>query len=300
MSDLVIRRMPFSFDASTPFAWQPNNPGFGVFCNLFTFIAVPFEKYIVKVVRQAQDRITDPAVASEAEAFLRQEAQHANAHRRHMQVLTAQYPALEKTYDNACASYDELFETEPLERHLAYIANLEATFTPMFKMVLDNRASLFTGGDPEVGSLMMWHFVEEIEHRSAGLIVCDHVVKNRWYRTKQIKHTFAHVGGISAEITRDFDEYVPFADRLVDCVPLMGSTSTLVGNRLPWKRGAGSETPAAFGTAPMRDVASMMWRLALSQFPYHNPEHQPLPQHALRWMREYDEGVDMTSFATVA
>ena len=37
--------------------WQPANPKFGLFCNAFTFIAVPFERYIVSACRKAADRL---------------------------------------------------------------------------------------------------------------------------------------------------------------------------------------------------------------------------------------------------
>jgi predicted metal-dependent hydrolase len=88
MTELVIRKIPWDFDATVPFMWQPANPNFGLFCNAFTFIAVPFERYIVSVVRRAADRLNDnPDIAAEAEAFLRQEAQHAAAHRKHMMAL---------------------------------------------------------------------------------------------------------------------------------------------------------------------------------------------------------------------
>jgi hypothetical protein len=36
----------------------------------------------------------DPAVAADADAFLRQEALHARAHRHHVTALTEQYPGL--------------------------------------------------------------------------------------------------------------------------------------------------------------------------------------------------------------
>ena len=109
------------------------------------------------------------AVAEEADLFVRQEAQHARAHRAHAKAMIAQYPGLEETYAAANAAYDELLEREDVEFHLAYIANLEATFTPLFKMVLDNRHELFDGSDERVGTLLLWHFVEEIEHRSSAL-----------------------------------------------------------------------------------------------------------------------------------
>ena len=73
MTKLVVRKLPWEFDESVPFMWQPANPNFGLFCNAFTFIAVPFERYIVNAVRKAQNKLNgDPDVAAEAELFLRQ------------------------------------------------------------------------------------------------------------------------------------------------------------------------------------------------------------------------------------
>ena len=46
MTDLVVRKMPWTFDATVPFQWQPANPLIGIFGNVFTFFAVPFEQYI--------------------------------------------------------------------------------------------------------------------------------------------------------------------------------------------------------------------------------------------------------------
>jgi hypothetical protein len=41
----------------------------------------------------------------------------------------------------------------------------------------------------------------------------------------------------------------------------------------------------------------MLWGLALSQTPYHDPADQPLPDCVDTWMREYERGTDMTTFA---
>jgi hypothetical protein len=65
MTALVIRKIPWEFDASVPFMWQPANPDFGLFCNVLTFIAVPFERDLVSVVRKAADMLDDdPVVAA--------------------------------------------------------------------------------------------------------------------------------------------------------------------------------------------------------------------------------------------
>ncbi|MCV6981379.1 metal-dependent hydrolase [Mycolicibacterium pulveris] len=297
MTGIVVRKIAWDFDAAVPFLWQPANPQFGLFCNAFTFIAVPFERYIVSAVRMAADRLNEDAgVAAEAEAFLRQEAQHAAAHRKHMLALIQRYPGLEQCYTDACASYDTLLAEAPVEFHLAYIANLEATFTPLFKVILDNRNSLFGGGDPRVASLMMWHFVEEIEHRSSGLILCNHVNPHPWSRTKHVRRTFSHVHAIADAIAVAFDEIVPFEERGASTRELL-SGDFLTGElkqRLGRKR-AGA--PTIFGTVPTGDLVRMLWRLALSQAPYHNPADQPLPDWADTWMREYERGTDMTTFA---
>lgn len=299
MTGLVVRKIGWDFDASVPFLWQPANPQFGLFCNAFTFIAVPFERYIVSAVRMAADRLNEDAgVAAEADAFLKQEAQHAAAHRKHMLALIGRYPDLEQCYADACAAYDKLIGEEPIEFHLAYIANLEATFTPLFKVLLDNRDSLFGGGDPRVASLMMWHFVEEIEHRSSGLILCNHVNPHPWSRAKHIRRTFSHVAEIADAIAVAFDEVVPFEDRGASTRELL-SGDFLTGelkHRIPVVR-THAGPPTIFGSVPTGDLAKMLWRLALSQAPYHNPADQPLPAWADTWMREYERGTDMTTFA---
>jgi predicted metal-dependent hydrolase len=305
VTKLVVRKIPWEFDASVPFMWQPANPDFGLFCNAFTFIAVPFERYIVSVVRMAADRLNeDPDVASEADAFLRQEAQHASAHRKHMLALVARYPELERCYEDACAAYDRLLEEQPIEFHAAYIANLEATFTPLFKVILDNRDSLFDGGDARVASLMTWHFVEEIEHRSSGLVLCRHLNPRPWYRVRKIRATFAHVGAMAEKVAKTFDEVVPLADRGASTQEVL---SNLLYDEFKYRTPGGRRRrarrngpPTLFHAVPTSQLVKMVWRLWLSQTPYHDPADQPLPAWADTWMREYDRGTDMTSFAGAA
>ncbi len=302
MTDLVVRRIGWEFDASVPFLWQPANPNFSIFCNAFTFIAVPFEKYIIDAVRKAQNEFdTDDTVAEEAEAFLRQEAQHAAAHRKHMLALIQRYPALEKCYDDAVAAYDELIEQYPAEYHWAYIANLEATFTPLFKVILDNRDALFAKGDRRVASLMMWHFVEEIEHRSSGLMLYRHLRAGPWHRVKHVRSTFDHVGAMADKVAKTFDEVIPFEERGASAQALM-SHALLVSEfkyRGPGgarRRARETGVPTLFNAVPTRELAAMVWRLMLSQTPHHDPADQPLPACAEQWMRDYDRGADMRTY----
>src|SRR6201998_618268 len=193
MTNLEVRRPKFDFTEDVPWEWNPQNPAFSFFMNATSIIAICFEQMIVAAVQQAKPLITDASVAEEARAFLRQEAQHSSTHRKHVTALIKRYPGLQETLDAAIASFDDVTATKSLKFRLAYIADLEATFTPSFKLMLDNEETLFRGGDDRVASLFMWHFVEEVEHRSSALVIYDAVVGDTWYRTRAVPGVVKHL-----------------------------------------------------------------------------------------------------------
>lgn len=302
MTDLHIRKIDFSFDETIPFQWLPSHPKFGLMANAISIIAIAFEKFIVTSTRRAIPLIKDPAAAEEAEAFLRQEAQHAKNHRKHVAALVRQHPGLQKTVDAAVASFDRLIETEPLEFQLAYTADLEATFTPIFKVMLDHEEKLFRPGDERVASLFLWHFVEEVEHRSSALIVYDAVVGNAWYRTKATRKVFRHVMQLYREILAGFDEHVPADVRQAEYRNISpdGVRREEVLARLPipasWRTRLGMFPPSPFAPASNFEMLTLVYRLALSQVPNHKPAGEPLPRFADRWFKSYDSGDDVTRF----
>jgi predicted metal-dependent hydrolase len=298
MSDLTVRSPKFHIDDSVPFQWQPANPSFGLFGNVFTFLAVAFERYIVSATRQAESRFTRAAVAEEADLFVRQEAQHARAHRGHAKVMISQYPGLEETYAAANAAYDELLDRESVEFHLAYIACLEATFTPLFKMVLDNRHGLFDGSDERVGAMFLWHFVEEIEHRSSALLIHHDVTPDRLYRVRRAPKVFGHVSRIYTLILAGFEEHVPLKDRLIPTKLVSPGGLYVSELRDRFRRGDQAHR-SMLSHVPGRDLRTMLWRETKGQMPRHDPAHEPLPSWADRWFSAYGAGADVTTYAGV-
>ena len=88
MTDLIVRKMRFAFaDHRVPFLWNEANPAFSSMANAVSFLAIAFEKMIGHMITEAMPFITDPEVAEEAQAFVRQEGQHAMAHRQHAKGL---------------------------------------------------------------------------------------------------------------------------------------------------------------------------------------------------------------------
>jgi predicted metal-dependent hydrolase len=293
MTELEVRRPKFDFTEAVPWNWNPANPAFSLSMNATSMIAICFEQLLVAAVQEAKPLITDEAVSDEATAFLRQEAQHSSSHRKHVNALIKGYPGLQQTFDEATAIYDDLTATTPLEFRLAYIADTEATFTPAFKLMLDNEATLFQPGDDRVASLFLWHFVEEVEHRSSALTIYDAVVGKPWYRVRALPAIFKHLLKVMAVIADGINKHVPEEDRKVDArimLPAFGMRDSLQRRLRP---GAAPIIPA-FASVPRRQKLTAVARVLLSQTPFHDPEPQPLPEFADEWFARWDRGSDVT------
>ncbi|WP_319455387.1 MULTISPECIES: metal-dependent hydrolase [unclassified Mycobacterium] len=304
MTDLQVRRPRFDFTDDVPFVWNPRNPAFSFSMNATSILAIGFEQMIVAAVTEAKPLITDPAVAEEATAFLRQEAQHSASHRKHVMALIKRYPGLQKAFDDSLALFDEVTATRSLEFRLAYVADLEATFTPSFKLMLDNSDVLFRPGDDRVASLFLWHFVEEVEHRSSALVIYDAVVGKRWYRIRALPGVVKHMLRVMEVIADGVNEHVPFEDRQVDARTLLPSYGIRQSMRKlrPSGRDEADAGPPAFAGVPLSQKLVAGVRVLLSQTPFHDPAEDRLPRFADEWFTRWDEGCDVAHWygSTVA
>ncbi|WP_046320344.1 metal-dependent hydrolase [Mycobacterium sp. UM_Kg1] len=291
MTDLQVRRVRFDFaGADVPFLWQPERPAFALLCNAISFFAPGFEKLIVDATREAIPLMRKPEAAAEAQAYLRQEAQHSAAHQAHVRALVRRWPGLEDTVNAVIASYDHLTATKPIAWRLAYPAVIEATFTPYFKVFLDHEDKLFRPGDERVASLFLWHFVEEIEHRSSALIVYNAVHDSYLYRAKTILGVIRHMSEILAIISGGFRRHVPAEHG--------GEFGRLLPDGLSVRALRGAQSAARELTAPgqstyagvpRREIVAMLAGLVRSQAPHHNPAQERIPAFAGRWLDRYAE-----------
>lgn len=302
VTDLQVRKMRFAFaDYDVPFLWNEQNPAFSSMANAVSFLAIGFEKMIVQMIRETMPRITDPAVAEEADAFVRQEGQHSTAHRQHVNGLIRAFPGLRETLDEVIGEFDRLTAETPLEYRLAYTADLEATFTPVFKLMLDNDDTLFRPGDDRVASLFLWHFVEEVEHRSSALIIFDSVVGSDLYRMRQAPSIFRHVMKVIKIACVGFNKHVPPADRQVDALAMF-ATYRYKQKLRQWIPGLryvdAGPMPRAFDDLSLRAQLIALSGVFRSQMPKHNPDHEVLPELAGVWFERFDAGYDVTRWYT--
>jgi predicted metal-dependent hydrolase len=300
--------MRFGFaDYPVPFNWNPSDPAFSCATNMLSFLFLAIEKMISATVHEVLPTITDPQVAEEALAFVRQEGQHSMAHRQHAKGLIKAYPALQETLDDVMAVYDDLTATTPVKYRLAYIADLEATFTPTFSMMLNNADTLFAPGDDRVASLFLWHFVEEIEHRSSALIIYDAVVADPWYRMRIAPTVFRHGEALMVKTASSFNKRIPLEERRVDATSIFGSELWKVAliKRFPslQKRrlfALPDDGPLQrlYSHIPLREQAAVALGVMRSQLPGHNPAKQKLPRFAVEWLARYEAGYDVTRWYT--
>jgi predicted metal-dependent hydrolase len=282
MSDLVVRHIPFTFDG-VEFIWNRANPEFSVFINALSFWAIGLERYLVKTMKDADAVITDAEVAQEARLFLQQESVHTSCHRRHVKELIVRYPGLKEALDKSVEHYDVLHREGDLRYLLAYAAALEGTFTPFFKMIIDNRATLFGNGDARVASLCLWHFCEEVEHRSSAVMVYDHVVGDPLHKVRSFVPMVRHVSRGFQMLLREFRKHVP-GER---DAPHYGSHVT---------RKLSISPGDPFATVPGRQRLSMLRGVVASIMPGYDHDNQPLPEWAATWFDQWERGEDMTMF----
>jgi len=304
VTDLQIRKMRFAFaDHPVPFLWNEENPAFSSMANAVSFLAIAFEKMIGAMITEAMPLITDPAVREEADAFVRQEGQHSMAHRQHAKGLIKSYPGLKETLDEVIGAFDHMTATTPLKYRLAYTADLEATFTPVFKLMLDHDDTLFAPGDDRVASLFLWHFVEEVEHRSSALIIYDAIVDDPWYRMRMVPSIFKHVWAVLQTACDGFNTHVPLAERKIDAISMFGmqARKKALLQRLPFTN-APDDGPFAnaFSHLPKREMLSALSGVVRSQIPGHNPAHENLPELAGEWFDRYNDGADCTLWYSTA
>ncbi|MDH6244491.1 metal-dependent hydrolase [Mycobacterium sp. OTB74] len=300
MTDLQVRKMRFAFaDYPVPFVWNETNAAFSAMANAVSFLAIAFEKMIVSTMAEAKPLLTDPVIAEEADAFVRQEGQHSMAHRAHARGLIKAYPALKETLDEVIASFDDLVVNKPLKYRLAYTADLEATFTPVFKLMLDHDDTLFAPGDDRVASLFLWHFVEEVEHRSSALIIYEGLVNDPWYRMRVAPSIFRHVLKAVRMACNGFNKHLSLEVRKVDALSAFALERRK--NEILKRLGRIPDYGPfenAFTGLPVGESLTALSGIVRSQIPGHNPAHEKLPALAAEWFDRYDAGYDVTHWYT--
>lgn len=270
MPALKVRKIDFQFSNDMPFQAFPDNPQWGNFVNVITLIAPAFERYFIRAFRNVIPHINDEKLKKEAVDFCAQEAQHSKHHLAHMKVLAHHYAGLAETEKKIKESYEQLFTNESAQFHLSYAATVELTFGPIAKFAIENRQALFKNGDTQIASFLLWHLVEEFEHRNAALDVYNEQVGSYFYRIKTALKVFTHIYEVYQISLNGFKEHV-YANNI---------------NNMPLPH-------QAFDNINLANRMKFFYHLLCTLLPYHKPDNLQQPEWVTQWFADENNGVDM-------
>ncbi|MEQ9519420.1 MAG: metal-dependent hydrolase [Parvibaculum sp.] len=191
---MELRRVPFSYEATKSAHWNAKRPEFSQMVNAAS-LAMPYlEPYLIRTMRKARPLITCPALQKELDLYVAQEATHFRQHQKFNDELAAMgYAALAPFEALLAEDYKTLEEERSLKFNLAYAEGFESMALALGEMLIDDRDFLFGGSDPHVASLILWHFVEEIEHKNVAFDVFDHLYGSYAWRIIGLVYATGHI-----------------------------------------------------------------------------------------------------------
>lgn len=173
-ADLVVRRIPFRFDEGIDPVWNTARPEWSHMVNGASLTMPYLEPFLIKTVREALAKVDDPKLKADVEGFMGQEGAHYRNHRRYNDILKARYPELAEVEAMMERDYAK-FQKRSLKWRLAYTAGFETMTIGMTEWLLYQRGDLFAGADTNVSSLVLWHMVEETEHKNVAFDLYKHL-----------------------------------------------------------------------------------------------------------------------------
>ena len=266
---ILVRRIAFSYPEDLRAHWHPAKPEWSQMVNGASLLMPYLEPYLIEAIRDALPRITDEKLAEEARGYMGQEAHHYKQHRRFNELLLAPgrgYESLREYEGTLKADYERYRRERGLEFHLAYAAGFETMALAIGHMLIRGREHFFRDADPAVSSLVLWHFVEELEHKHAAFDVYQHVVGSYWTRIHGLLFAMHHT------LSRTRRAYV----MLLKKDGLWGTWRTRLRLKLELAKILADTLP---------------WILE-SLLPWHDPSRFADPEWAHDWVRLYDTGDD--------
>ena len=195
--DIQVRKIHFPFTEDQPAVWNPSAREWSHMLNGASLTMPYLEPFLVKNLREAINHLNDPDLIEDAQGFIGQEAAHYTNHRRYNEMLKrVGYPELAAVEAGYKRGYERISERS-LAWRLAYSAGFETMTMGITEWLINDREALFKDADPVVTSFVLWHMVEETEHKSVAFEVFQAISGNYWLRLFGLLYGSLHVGFLS-------------------------------------------------------------------------------------------------------
>lgn len=191
---MIVRRMRFPYPESLKAWWNPARPEFSHVVNAAS-LAMPFlEPYLIETMRKARERITDPQLLKDVDLYIGQESTHFRQHQQfNKRLADLGYRSVPEMEQTLRADYEAFTRTRSFRFNVAYAEGFEAMALTIGHMLVEGREYLFGGADPAVSSLILWHFVEEIEHKSVTYDVFKALDGRYFWRIYGLLYATIHI-----------------------------------------------------------------------------------------------------------
>jgi len=174
------RSPKFEFDA-VPRHWLGGNAVATHIANGLNLLFPEGERFFVRSVHRYLSRIDDDELREAVRGFSQQEGRHANAHEKYFEALEKQgYEIRGFLRFYSWFTYNVMERVAPPELRLAATAACEHFTATLAKGALGS--DVMAAADPTMRALLLWHAVEEIEHKSVAFDVLERVNPSRALR----------------------------------------------------------------------------------------------------------------------
>jgi len=163
---LVARQIPFDFATDIDHHWIPNDPELSSMINGASLTMPYLEPFLMRTISEAKRSVgLTPELQSDIAGFVAQEGQHYQMHRKFNEHLKqCRYPEITELEAQMDEAYKRLSKRS-LRTRMAYTAGFEAMTLGVTRWLVGDRVQLFAAADSRVVSFVLWHMVEETEHK---------------------------------------------------------------------------------------------------------------------------------------
>lgn len=181
--DIKPRRMAFDTDAPMNKYTFDNNSLVSTFFYALSALFPDGERFFIHSVRNYQDEIEDPVLRQQIRGFIGQEAHHGHSH----EALNDSIERMGFPMGSITARLQKrvafLKRRLGRKRQLALTVAMEHFTASMAEFLLKN-PEILDKVDPTIRKMLIWHAVEEIEHKAVAFDVYRLKVNNERLRKR--------------------------------------------------------------------------------------------------------------------
>ncbi|KAA1418748.1 metal-dependent hydrolase [Nocardioides humilatus] len=142
----------------------------------------PGEDFFIRSVQHYADKVTDPVLKAQVKGFIGQEVTHGREHRElNRQLQEMGYPTHRVARFVKWALADAT-KRAPAKLNLSYTAALEHYTATLAECLLTKPEAQRLLGDTEVRNILLWHALEETEHKAVAFDVYRTIGGSEWIR----------------------------------------------------------------------------------------------------------------------